>query len=151
MNRVWVYQADRFLTDNEVEEINSALVSFVSSWTAHGSALAGRGQVRDKLFLILEVDEKQAGVTGCSIDKSVHFLKGLGQQFGVDFFDRMKVSFRNDAGEISLVSRGKFEELVKSEQIMADTIVFNNLVQNSEQLEKEWEIPFRESWHSKVF
>lgn len=151
MNRVWIYQADRFLTDSEVKEVGDALADFVSSWTAHGSALAGKATVRDNLFLILEVDEEQAGVTGCSIDKSVHFLKELGRRLDVDFFDRMNVAFRDRAGKVSLVSRSKFESLVKSGDVTSDTIVFNNLVQNKEQLDLQWETPFKASWHSKVF
>lgn len=151
MNRVWIYQADRLLSDEQVQIVEVALADFVSSWTAHGSALAGKGIVKDNLFVILEVDEEQAGVTGCSIDKSVHFLKGLGERLGVDFFDRMKVSFIDDRGIVNLVGRGEFESLVKIGTVNAETLVFNNLVQNSTDFESKWVIPFRDSWHSKVF
>lgn len=151
MNKVWVYQADRFLTDTEVAAVTTELASFVVSWTAHGSSLAGNATVRDNLFIILEVDERQAGVTGCSIDKSVHFLKTLGQQYSIDFFNRMLISYRADDGQVQLVSRSQFEELINTGLIQEDTIVFNNLVQNSQELESQWEIPFKDSWHSKVF
>lgn len=151
MNRIWIYQADRFLTEDEVQSVNAALANFVASWTAHGSTLAGTASVRDNLFIILEVNEEQAGVTGCSIDKSVHFLKKLGQDLGIDFFDRMKVSFRAEDREVRLVTRGAFESLIESGAVTADTIVFNNLIQNSSELATQWEIPFRDSWHSKVF
>lgn len=151
MNRVWIYQANRFLTDDEAQSVNAALANFVASWTAHGSALAGTGSLRDKLFLVLEVDEAQAGVTGCSIDKSVHFLKKLGQDLGVDFLDRMKVSFRAEDGQVKLVTRSEFESLIEKRVVTADTIVFNNLIQNSAELATQWEIPFKDSWHSKVF
>lgn len=151
MNRVWIYQADRFLTASEVQEVEVALRGFVSTWTAHGSALAGKASVKENLFLVLEVDEQQAGVTGCSIDKSVHFLKNLGQQLDVDFFDRMKISFRDETGAVQLLSRSEFEALIQKGQVHADTIVFNNLVQTSDELDSHWEIPFKDSWHSKVF
>lgn len=151
MNKVWVYQADRFLTSEEVINIEKDLIAFVATWTAHGSALAGRASIEENLFLILEVDERQAGVTGCSIDKSVHFLKALGQKYNVDFFDRMKVSYRSSDGQVNLVNRSNFEGLIKDGFVNADTIVFNNLVQNSEELEAKWQIPFKDSWHSKVF
>lgn len=151
MNRVWVYQGDRFLTTNEVESINSDLEGFVSSWTAHGSALAGKGLVVDNLFIVIEVDESQAGVTGCSIDKSVHFLQSLGQKYNIDFFNRMKVSFRQNDGKVALVNRSQFEDLIKTGEVNSETIVFNNLIQNSEDLQTNWQIPFKESWHNKVF
>lgn len=151
MNRVWIYQADRIFSDEKSKLVESALADFVSSWTAHGSALAAKGTVRENLFIVLEVDEEQAGVTGCSIDKSVHFLKGLGEQLGVDFFNRMKVSFKDDNGNVHLVGRDEFESLVKSGAVHANTLVFNNLVENSRDLITEWIIPFQKSWHSKVF
>lgn len=151
MNRVWIYQADRFLTKEEVQVAEAELSDFVASWTAHGSALAGSAKVKENVFVILEVNEEQAGVTGCSIDKSVHFLKTLGQKLNVDFFDRMKVSFRNNANEVNLVDRSEFETLIQEGKVNQETIVFNNLVQDSDQLAKEWELPFKESWHSKVF
>lgn len=151
MNKVWIYQGDRLLEENESAAIAADLTAFVSSWTAHGSALAGKATVLENLFVILEVDESQAGVTGCSIDKSVHFLKSLGQKYNIDFFDRMKVSFRLSDGTVQLVNRNKFEELIKSGTVNADTIVFNNIIQNSEELASKWEIPFKDSWHSKVF
>jgi len=151
MNKVWIYQADRILTDNEVNAITNDLTTFVESWTAHGSALAGKAVVRDNLFLILEVDESQAGVTGCSIDKSVHFLKALGTKYAIDFFDRMKVTYRSIDGQAIIASRNEFERLIKEGVITENTIVFNNLVQNSDELATKWEVPFKDSWHSKVF
>ncbi len=151
MNRVWVYQSNRFLTIEETVSIQGDLENFVSAWTAHGSALSAKASIKDNLFLILEVDESQAGVTGCSIDKSVHFLKSLGEKYSLDFFDRMKVSFIANDNTIRLVNRNEFEKLIKSGDVSADTIVFNNLVQNSDELTNSWKLPFKDSWHSKVF
>lgn len=151
MSKVWIYQADRFLKEEEVQHISSEINEFVSSWTAHGSALAGSGRVEYGLFVVLEVDEEQAGVTGCSVDKSVHFLKALGTKYNVDFFNRLKVSFRDHEDKVRLVDREDFVALISSGMVNAETIVFNNLVQNSEELQLNWQIPFKDSWHSKVF
>lgn len=151
MNRVWVYQADRYITDDEVSSIQLELDNFIKSWTAHGSALRGAANVVENLFIVIEVDERQAGVTGCSIDKSVNFLKSLSSKYNIDFFNRMNVSFVDSSGKINLVDRNSFEELIKEGIVGAETIVFNNLIQNSEELVYNWKIPFKDSWHSKVF
>ena len=151
MSKVWIYQANRFLNDSEVAEINNLALDFVSSWTAHGSALAGKASVIDNLFVVLEVDEEIAGVTGCSIDKSVHFIKALGEKFSVDFFDRMRVAYLDSEGVLQLSSREEFQELVNLEKVNIDTIVYNNLIQNADELTSNWKIPFSKSWHSKVF
>ena len=151
MNRVWVYQADRFLNDQETVLIQAELDAFIHSWTAHGSLLAGAATLKDNLFIIIDVDEQQDGVTGCSIDKSVHFLKTIGQKYAIDFFDRMKISFKTQDDQVKLVSRVTFESLLKTGEVNQDTIVFNNLIQQAEELDTAWQIPLRESWHSKVF
>src|SRR5690606_12771664 len=151
MNRVWIYQADRFLSDEEVTRMSASLNDFISQWAAHGNALAARGYIKYNLFLILEVDERQASASGCSIDSSVRFIKSLEQAFGVGFFDRMKVSFTDTSGAVRLVGRDEFEGLVRSGEVTAETVVFNNLIQQGEELLTNWEVPFRESWHSKVF
>lgn len=151
MKRVWVYQADRFFNEEEVASIKNDLEAFVSAWTAHGSALDAKAELKENLFLVLQVDEAQAGVTGCSIDKSVHFLKSLGEKYSVDFFDRMKIAFRDKEGEINLVNRVDFEKAIQEGIVDQETIVFNNLVQNSSDYENHWETKFKDSWHSKVF
>lgn len=151
MNRVWVYQANRFLTSQEVISINELLENFVSSWTAHGSALAGKAYVVDNLFIIIEVDEEVAGVTGCSIDKSVNFIKALGEKFLIDFFDRMRVAYISESGELAIASREEFQSLVTQGKITTETIVYNNLVQTSEELQNKWKTTFGSSWHSRVF
>jgi len=151
MSRVWIYQADRFLTETEVSEIIALAQQFVASWTAHGSALAGKATVVENLFLVLEVDEEVAGVTGCSIDKSVHFIKGLGEKFNIDFFDRMRVSYIDVESRLQLANRDEFQTLVNSGVVDGETIVYNNLIQTSDELTTNWKIPFSQSWHSKVF
>lgn len=151
MNKIWIYQADRFLSDEEVDRMSASVRDFVSTWAAHGSALAGKGHLKYNLFLILEVDESQAGVSGCSVDSSVRFIKSLEHAFGVSFFDRMKVSYKDKEGNVQLVGRNDFEKLLEIGVVTTDTIVFNNLIQRAEELQTNWEVAFKNSWHSKVF
>ena len=151
MARIWIYQANRFLSNDEGLSIKVDLDNFVANWTAHGSQLAGKAEIVNNLFLVLEVDEEVAGVTGCSIDKSVHFIKSLGDKYTIDFFDRMRVAYIDDKGTLQIASRDQFSALVKDNVVNLSTIVFNNLIQTSEEFEKNWKIPFAESWHSKIF
>ncbi|MFM6954897.1 MAG: hypothetical protein ACKOWL_07915 [Sphingobacteriaceae bacterium] len=96
------------------------------------------------------VDESQAPATGCSIDKSVALLKGLEQEFKVDLFDRMQIAYRDEKG-IQSCSKIAFEELIVKGLVTEDTVVFNNLVQNYAALQNAWEIPAKQSWHSRLF
>ncbi len=149
-SRVWIYQSDKKLTDQEALQIQSALNNFTTGWTAHNHQLRAKGEVRYNRFLILIVDESQAGATGCSIDKSVHFMKEIEQHFSINLFDRFNLAYR-DGEEILSLPRHAFEEQLKQGKINTETIVYNNMVQNLTELETKWEVPFKNSWHIQLF
>ncbi|MDB5015935.1 MAG: transporter ATPase [Mucilaginibacter sp.] len=149
-SRVWVYQSDKKLSDTEVQQIQSLLNEFTTGWTAHNNQLKAKAEIRYNRFLILIVDESQAGASGCSIDKSVHFMQQLEKQFGIKLFDRFNLAFR-EGNEVLSAPRHDFEALLKQGSINTDTIVFNNMVQNLNELQTKWEVPFKDSWHIQLF
>lgn len=149
-SRVWIYQADRAFTAEEVTEIQDILNRFTAGWAAHGAALAATAEIRYGRFIILSVDESRAGATGCSIDQSVNLMKDIGKRFGVDLFDRFNIAYRED-GEIRSADRATFEDLVSRGIVNGETIVFNNLVGTRRELAAGWEVPMKESWHARVF
>lgn len=149
-SRVWIYQSDKKLSDTEVQEIQQHLSQFATHWTAHNNRLKAKAEIRYNRFLILVVDESQAGASGCSIDKSVNFMKQLEQQFNLHLFDRFNLAYR-EGDEILSLPRHGFEDLIKQGKINKDSIVFNNLVQNLAELETKWEVPFKDSWHNQLF
>jgi hypothetical protein len=149
-SRVWIYQADRELTALEAQEAQVLLDNFTHSWTAHNNQLLAKAEIRYNRFLILFVDESQAGASGCSIDKSVNFMKQIEQHFGINLFDRFNLAYR-DGQQILSAPRAQFEELIKQGKINGDTIVFNNLAQTLTDLRTKWEVPFNESWHKQLF
>ena len=151
MKKVWIYQADRFLTEPEVIEAKEYLEAFVRTWTAHGSALAGKAEIHHNLFIVLTVDESVANATGCSVDRSVHVLKELEQKLNVGLFDRTLVAYLDAEGATQLVSKEVFEALVKEGEVTEATLVFNNLVRTEDELETGWLVPFKSSWHARVF
>lgn len=148
-SRVWVYVTDRPLTDAETQVAQKALNAFVQQWTAHNMALKAAAEVFQNQIVILVVDETQAGASGCSIDKSVHFLEALGKQMGLDFFERMRFGWVSDEG-ILFGNREEFGAQVRNAHITADTMVVNTLVQNKQDLSEKWLIPFAESWHRRL-
>jgi len=149
-SRVWIYQSDRELYDDEVKQLHEILNNFASEWTAHNNQLKAKAEIRYNRFLILIVDESQAGASGCSIDKSVNFIKRLEQEFGISLLDRFNLAYREGEKVLS-APRDEFEDLLRSGKINSNTIVYNNLVQSLEQLETKWEVPFKDSWHNQLF
>ena len=88
-------------------------------------------------------------IGGCSIDKSVNFIKNLGRELGIDFFDRMSFAFVNSKGMIMVLPSEEFKELYASHHINDDTLVFNNLVSSVQSLEHSWVMPLKNSWQKR--
>ncbi|KRT15702.1 ABC transporter ATPase [Pedobacter ginsenosidimutans] len=149
-SRVWIYQSDRKFTSTEESEILNKLAAFTNQWKAHGNELLAKAEIRYGFFIILTVDESQAGVTGCSIDSSVRLIKEIEQEYHVDLFNRFNIAYKVN-GEVVVNSKEDFETLVNIKQVTPETIVFNNMVQNLAELNNKWEVPFQNSWHSTVF
>jgi hypothetical protein len=149
-SRVWIYQADKKLSDAEVQQIQILLDNFTKSWTAHNNQLRAGAEIRYSRFLILIVDESQAGASGCSIDKSVRFINGIEQEFNIKLLDRFNLAYR-EGNEVLSAPRHQFEDMLKRGSINTNTIVFNNMVQNLTELQTKWEVPFKDSWHIQMF
>jgi hypothetical protein len=149
-SRVWIYQSNRKFTAVEETEILQKLSLFTNQWKAHGNELMAKAEIRYGFFIILTVDESQANVTGCSIDSSVRIIKDIEQTYHVDLFNRFNIAYKVGY-EVIVNGKEDFETLVNIKKVTPQTIVFNNMVQNLDELETKWEVPFEQSWHSTVF
>ena len=147
--RLWVYQNSRFFSDAEVKAIELAGNNFISNWDAHGASLKASFDVLNSCFIVVAVDEQQAMASGCSIDKSVKFVKDLEAQMNLNLFDRMQVAYRAGA-EIKLCKLSDFEKLAAQGLVTESTIVFNNMVSTKSSFDSEWEVPLTKSWQSRV-
>lgn len=149
-SRVWIYQADRNLAPEELNAIQKRLNTFTATWEAHGKVLKASAEIKYNRFIIFIVDEAQAQVSGCSIDKSVAVLKTIEQEFNLSLFDRMQIAYRDEHG-IQICSKTAFEALIAKGLVTEDTVVFNNLTQTYGALQTSWEVPAKQSWHSTLF
>jgi len=52
-SRVWIYQADRLLSNKEVSFIEDCSKQFLSEWAAHGNALKSSFSVLHNKFLVI--------------------------------------------------------------------------------------------------
>src|SRR5690606_21336179 len=92
-SRVWIYQCNRLLSMNEALDTEQRLNNFAGQWQSHGADVKAAALLFFGQFVVLIADETQAGVSGCSTDSSVRFIKSLEQAYGVNFFDRTSLAF----------------------------------------------------------
>ena len=147
-SRVWVYQSSRLFTLKEALEIEVMLHHFTLQWKSHGVAVKGAGFLFFGQFIILMADERVSGISGCSTDSSVRLIKEVEQQFKVTMFDRNTLAFVLK-DKVELLPLMELQYAIDNKFINAETLYFNNLVQNKEELKKNWIIPIRDSWLAK--
>ena len=147
-SRVWIYQANRSFSENELEELKDKLNVFIEAWTAHGKDLESGYKIVYKRFIVIALNQNLNNATGCSIDASVHFIQELEKTYNVDLMDKMNVSFKQ--GEfVAHKSLLDFKKMARDKAVSKNTIVFNNLVNNIAEFNENWEVPASESWHSR--
>lgn len=147
--RVWIYQSDKPFADADIPTVRAKIQDFATQWVSHNDSLKAFGDLYHGRFIVLMVDETEGGASGCSIDSSVRFIQALGEEYGMDMFDRMNFTYKTEAG-IKSAHREEFIELYRLGLITDETVVFNNLVTTKEAFEKNWQISLGESWHKQL-
>lgn len=144
-SRVWVYQSSRLFSLSEALEIEELLMKFTAEWRSHGAEVDAYGNLFFGQFVVLMADETRAGVSGCSTDSSVRFMKQLGEKYGVDFFNRTNLAFLVKE-KIQVLPMSQVAYAAQNFFIDPDTLYFNNLVQTKKELEDRWILPIKDSW-----
>lgn len=144
-SRVWVYQSSRIFTLSEALNIEEQINVFTNQWQSHGADVKAAGYLFFGQFLILMADETQAGVSGCSTDSSVRFVKQLENMYQVSFFDRTNIAFVVK-DKVQVLPLSQVQYAVNQQFITPETLYFNNMVLTKEQLENEWLIPASQNW-----
>jgi len=99
-------------------------------------------------FIILVADDSETTLTNADIDTSVSFILQLQETYKVNLLDKMNVCFKQ--GEYVQYKELKdFKKLVKNKAVTAKTIIFDNLINNKEDLENYWEIAIEDSWYNR--
>ena len=141
-------QCERFLAPHEVNAINEEGNRFIAGWNAHGTPLKAKIAVVENLFLIVMADEEQAKASGCSIDKSLQFVKEVENYLGASLTNRMKVAISLDE-KIVIADLNKLADLKSQGIITENSLVYDNLVATKSDLDKNWLVKLNAGWHSR--
>lgn len=149
-SRIWIYQANRFITTNEQAVINEKINKFIAGWASHGNELYGAHTIAENLFLIVGADEQKSPTSGCSIDSLNRFIQALGEELKINFFDRLIVAYIGANQKIELANLADFKDLIKTNLVNENTVVFNNLITTQSELNTVWKSTVKNSWHNNL-
>lgn len=143
--RIWVYKTARALSQAEQKLVLEHGSAFTSTWAAHGAPLDASVDVLHGRFVVVAVDEEQAEASGCSIDKSVAFIKQLEHDLNLMLTDRMVVVYEGANG-ITSCRLQDLPTLLKSGAISSATVVYDDLVSTVGELHDRFRVPLNSSW-----
>jgi hypothetical protein len=146
--RVWIYQSNRILTSDEAKLISEETQPFIESWTAHNQQLHASFQLLENLFLVLGVDERNSQASGCSIDKSVHFIQYLEKKFNLSFTDRSKIAIMVN-NQLTMVYFNEFKNQLKAGVHTENTSVFNTLAKTKKDTVENWMMKIEHSPYAR--
>jgi len=147
-SRLWIYQSNRKLSNEELAIIEPKIIEFLKQWTAHGKELDAGYEIKYNRFIVLGLNQENASASGCSIDASVSFIQSLEKEFEIDLMDKMNVTYYN-GDFIAHKSLSDFKKMAKAKSVSKNTIVFNNLVNTKIDYIENWEVPAKDSWHNR--
>ena len=155
--RIWMYTANRVLTDTECKAVQTALSAFRESWSAHGSPLRSESAILLNQVVVLAVDEEPQIATGCSIDASVEALRGLKEAAptleDLDVLDRNWVVYKEekDAPEWKRARLHDFWAMRKAGTLTDDAQILDSTLTNLGALRKEGVKRLADSWHAQMW
>jgi len=149
--RLWIFAAERPLSPSESGRVLDETDSFINQWMAHGVPLTAGRDLRHDQFVLVGVDERAAGVSGCSIDALVRRMQQLESVLGLELVNNAPVLYR-EGEAIERVSRDRFAELAASGTVGPNTRVFDNTLSRIGDLQAgKWEVRAADAWHAKAF
>jgi hypothetical protein len=150
-SRVWIFSADRVLSNDQQTQLLASVDGFLAQWGAHDMPLTAGREIRYDRFLFIAVDQQRVGPSGCSVDALVRQMKTLQQELGVELVDHAPVIFRR-GDEIARVAREEFLALVADGEVSLDTTVFDNtLTRLGDVRDGRWETNAARTWHGRAF
>ena len=147
-SRVWVFQSNRIMSPSEQSSIDAAVKQFVQKWSTHGVQMFASHVLYHNCFVVIAADEQKQAASGCSIDSFTALFKAFGTQYNLSFFDRFSIAYILK-DEVLISNLIEFKKLIADGRITQDTLVFNNLIDQRQDLYSKWEIPLKESWQKR--
>ena len=148
--RVWVFGASAPVDEVDSAKLLAAVDGFLLQWKAHGHPLTAARDWREDRFLVVGVDSRTEGASGCSIDGLFRTLQELETAIGAALVSGGRVYFRDAFQLIHAVSRAEFEAMAARGEVGRETPVFDTTVTTAGAFRSSFERPAHSGWHATL-
>ena len=148
--RVWVFAAAAPIDDVDSAKLLAAVDMYLRQWKAHGHPLTSAREWRDERFLVIGVDQRTEGASGCSIDGLFRMLQDLEKALGASMVGGGLVFFRGPGDLVCSLSRDDFEFLAKKGGADRSTVVFDTTVTTAADYRARFETTAANTWHAQL-
>jgi hypothetical protein len=148
--RVWVFAASRALTEDEQRQVTSVVDPWLSQWKAHGAPLTCGRTLHAGQFLVIGVDQRAAGASGCSIDALYRTLAALERTLGTALVAGGRVFWRQADGTVQAGARHDFSAAAARGEVTRETPVFDTTVTTHADFAEAFERPASATWHAQL-
>jgi hypothetical protein len=149
-SRVWVFGSDRPIAEEGTKTLMKEVEAFLTEWKAHGEPLTVGYEWRFGRLLVVAVDQRTAGASGCSIDGLFRVLQGLAPKIGASLVGGGRVYYRDSNGEVQSVERHELKALAASGAIRDESVIFDTSLTDLGSLRSGFEKAARKSWAGKL-
>ena len=143
--RIMIYPSSRVLKSEEIQVVSERINDFLSDWTTHGEPLSASFKIERNKFLIIFIDEENAKAGRCSVDSLTSMIRDIDTEFGLDFLNRMKVSYIEN-GETKTINLLDFKKGIKNSSIPQNIEVFDFSKETYSDYLSGFLLPLEKSW-----
>lgn len=148
--RVWVFGLSAPLAADGAAELLRHVDDYLAGWSAHGEPLTCARDWRDGRFLVIGVDQSQAGASGCSIDALFRILQRVERSLGATLLSGGRVFYRDAVGAVQCVDRATYAARAREGLVGADTPVFDTTLTSAGDYRARFERAASASWHAQL-
>ena len=145
----WFYSLSEALNPEKEAALKADFTQFLSQWKSHGVPVEGMIEIRYGQFVVIKSDASDSRPSGCSIDSLKRSVTSILSHHGLEVLDPAHVFFRQGDGSITQSHFRELGALAKSGVLTADTIVFDNSLGQSDDMNR-WEVSLKDTWMKRV-
>ena len=119
----WLYAANRELSEAEITFLSNLFMAFEKDWSTHGRSVRGAFAVAGNRIVIVAAHVEAGDISGCGIDKSLHFLQEAAASRGFEWSSALNIVHEDSDGALQVVSRGDFKKMAKEGVVTPSTRV----------------------------